>query len=341
MQCFFFVFFYKQFLFLPKKAERSTQGKEIVKVSLKRKRKGKKEESRVEINEERPLSPVIRKRRLIAVDDEEDDSEDEDSWFNEDEVTTVIDKTGSSSTTKLYEGNIHSSIDLNTSIIIDVTGDGFCGFRCIANEIFGDQEQFWKVKMEMRDVLLKNAEFYRESFSDFIEYDRLKKVVCFGIEEIVESTTINWSLFVDSSGQKEVFAPSNCWFYSAGCTQLAADTFRRPVAAYSDVKYENNDPVIFFPFLNTSHYHITNEGSDAYSPMPIILQNIGDNHWITFKIKRSIKMLWPRPHSRFWEYATTKMGKALTFKRSLWYATLNFLPKFKSTPARIEDAIGM
>ena len=52
-------------------------------------------------------------------------------------------------------------------------------------------------------------------------------------------------------------------------------------------------------------------------------------------------MLWPRPHSRFWQHVCENMRKDLNFKGSLWYTYLHFVPKLVFTPARVEDAIGM
>lgn len=171
---------------------------------------------------------------------------------------------------------IHPDISLYYSEVIDVAGDGFCGFRCLAVDLYGDENQFWKVKMKMRDVLLSNEEFYRTSFGQYMTFEELKTVVCFGLEEVVGSDVISWSLFYNEMyDQTIVSAPSDCWFYTSGCTQLAADTFRRPVAAYAERQFKRSPPELFLPFLNTGKFHSVLEKSEVKDPSPIILHNIG------------------------------------------------------------------
>ncbi|KAI9325958.1 hypothetical protein BD770DRAFT_457522, partial [Pilaira anomala] len=311
------------FLYLPKS---NINNKRRAPEQLCLKRRNVKKNEAVKKNEEASHPTTVKKRRVF-----QPDTDFEEDIFLVDQVVEGIGNIDIGSCS-MYSANIHPQINLRFATEADVKGDGFCGFRCLAFEIYGDQVLFWKVKITMRDVLLQNVEFYSHNFSDYIAYDRLKKVVCFGIEEIIES----------NSGQKDIAAPLQYWFYSPGCTQLAADTFRRLVATYTDVVVEKDeDPVIFFPFLYTNYYHVTNEGSEAYSPAPVVLHNIAGNHWITFKMKKSVKMLWPRPHSRFWKHMCEKMRKDPNFKRSLWYTILHFVPKPKFTPARVEDAIDL
>ena len=50
---------------------------------------------------------------------------------------------------------IHPSIlDTWYTAVINVRKDGFCGFRALAVQLFGDENEFWKVKKQMRDFLL-------------------------------------------------------------------------------------------------------------------------------------------------------------------------------------------
>lgn len=125
----------------------------------------------------------------------------------------------------------------------------------MAVEIHGSEELFWQVKMQMRDVLLSNKDFYETSFREYILFGELKRVVCFGLEEIVESTVINWSIFYNIYlDLTTISAPSDCWFFTSACTQIAADAFRRPIAAYSERKFKKSLPELYFPVLNANNF---------------------------------------------------------------------------------------
>lgn len=95
---------------------------------------------------------------------------------------------------------------------------------------------------------------------------------------------------------------------------------------------------MFFPFLNTNTLHMTDEKSELLYSMPIILQHYRGNHWITMKLKKSHKMLWPRPSPNYWGHVCEQLGKDTSYKRSLWYRYLHFVDKNDIVPARIEDA---
>lgn len=59
---------------------------------------------------------------------------------------------------------------------VNVKGDGFCSYRCLAHSVYDDETRFWEVKMKMRDTLLQNNDFYINAFSDYIMYDDWKVV---------------------------------------------------------------------------------------------------------------------------------------------------------------------
>ena len=112
--------------------------------------------------------------------------------------------------------------------------------------------------MKMRDTLLNNEGFYRTTFGDYVLFNSVKKIVCYGIEEIIGSKTIQWPLFYDTEAESlTVKAPRSNWFISPDAAQLAADTFRRLVAVYTESNYSE----MFFPLLNTDVFHRTTEGS--------------------------------------------------------------------------------
>ena len=97
---------------------------------------------------------------------------------------------------------IHPSIEKNWyTAAINVRGDGFCGFRALAAQLYGDEEKFWEVKMMMRDFLLTMDEgkdestgFYKKQLKGFIDYQELKSVVCFGLQAKIECKKIDKSL---------------------------------------------------------------------------------------------------------------------------------------------------
>ncbi|RCH91770.1 hypothetical protein CU098_001640, partial [Rhizopus stolonifer] len=99
-----------------------------------------------------------------------------------------------------------------------------------------------------------------------------------------------------------VKAPRSNWFISPDAAQLAADTFRRPVAVYTESNYSE----MFFPLLNTDVFHRTTEGSEATLPMPMILQITED---------ALAKTLYASP------------GKGISYKRSDWSRYLPFYPR--------------
>ncbi|KAI9359388.1 hypothetical protein BD770DRAFT_409639 [Pilaira anomala] len=151
----------------------------------------------------------------------------EDDIFLEDQVVEGIGSIDIGSHS-MYSANIHPQIDLRFATEVDVKEDGFCGFRCLAFEIYGDQELFWKAKIKMRDVFSKMLSF---TATVFLITSR----------KVIGSNVVKWSLFFDEFGQKDISAPLRYGFYNPGCTQLAADTFRRPVATTTDVVVEKDE----------------------------------------------------------------------------------------------------
>ncbi|GAA5812736.1 hypothetical protein MFLAVUS_006194 [Mucor flavus] len=172
------------------------------------------------------------------------------------------------------------------------------------------QQKSVEMKMLMRDVLLANEDFYRTSFGRYITFDSLKRVVCFGLEEVVSSTSIFYNAYQDLTS---ISAPSNCWFYSAACMQLAADTFRRPIAAYAEIKYTSL-PELYFPVLSIDYYHVSLD---------------------------KFEMLWPRPALNYWKYLCHQLIKSVSYKRSAWSTYLHFVPKQTIVSAQIEDVIDL
>jgi hypothetical protein len=212
----------------------------------------------------------------LASGDENDDAEAEDKNEAETDYLQPEDKYGHLLPKIYYE--ISSDIDFASyDNIANIKRDGFCGFRAIAIEIFGNQDRFMEVKFAMRDRLAKVKEAYRASFPLF-NVDVLEKIVNFGIE--VEKGSKGISI------AKPYSCGSSFWFLAPECAQLTACTFNRPVAIYY-----TGTAITYLPVLP----------ADKTKPVvaPLLLHIVKTfalnefNHWITMKLKRSIKIKWP------------------------------------------------
>ena len=221
---------------------------------------------------------------------------------------------------------IHPSIEKNWyTAAINVRGDGFCGFRALAVQLYGDEEKFWEVKMMMRDFLLTMDEgkdestgFYKKHLKGFIDYQELKSVVCFGLQAKVGCKKVDKSL---------MNASQDYWFTLPGCAQLAADTFQRLVATYAERKYMNTPPCTFVPLT-------IKQETKRKKEMPLLMQRVNDNHFITLSMKRAIKPTWSLPQASMYESACESLGISPNFKRTFWNHYLFFQSREKK-PGKI------
>ncbi|CAO3630722.1 unnamed protein product [Mucor hiemalis] len=78
------------------------------------------------------------------------------------------------------------------------------------------------------------------------------------------------------------------WLYVPDCAQIAADTFGRPIAVYFSHPFADCS-LTSLPILTKDKY----ETETGPSPLPLVIQNIKNNHCITMKMKQSIKVTWP------------------------------------------------
>ncbi|SAL95599.1 hypothetical protein [Absidia glauca] len=131
------------------------------------------------------------------------------------------------------------------SDVYDPSADGHCGFRCLAKAIYGNEDDYQKVKNDMMKVLVDRKDFYWKSkvFGKGKEYDSLTKIISY-------------------SGSS---APSEFWFSTLDCGQLAADTYKRPIEIH-----HKDQALIFLPMikeryqtfmttimlLHASHYYL-------------------------------------------------------------------------------------
>lgn len=196
--------------------------------------------------------------------------------------------------------------------VVNVMANGFCGFRALTSQLYdGREDMFWDVKLKVRDVLLKNERYYKNTFADFMEYDESKRRVCYGIEEKIGSQLIADNI---------VGAPEVYYFSIPGCAQLAADTFGRPVATYVEQQFSKNSPgTTFFPFLNKMEFQ-----KEKKKPMLLIMQRVNGNHFVTFIMRRSVKMVWPLPSPSMYSYACSSLGRSDNIKATFWNTYLIF-----------------
>ncbi|RCH89458.1 hypothetical protein CU098_005550, partial [Rhizopus stolonifer] len=75
--------------------------------------------------------------------------------------------------------------------VVDVKGDGFCGFRALAVQVFGDENRFLDVKFAMRDQLIQNLDIYLQIFGSehwFLSPECSRVAACtFGLSTAVYS----------------------------------------------------------------------------------------------------------------------------------------------------------
>jgi hypothetical protein len=129
--------------------------------------------------------------------------------------------------------------------VYDPSADGHCGFRCLAKAIYGNEDDYQKVKNDMMKVLVDRKDFYWKSkvFGKGKGYDSLTKIISY-------------------SGSS---APPEFWFSTLDCGQLAADTYKRPIEIHHrdqaliflpmiKEKYQTFNPTIML--LHASHYYL-------------------------------------------------------------------------------------
>ncbi|CAO3641885.1 unnamed protein product [Mucor hiemalis] len=164
--------------------------------------------------------------------------------------------------------------------VINVAPDGNCYFRALAVELFGKEDAYIRVKQLMRDMFSNNYEMYQRLFpSPRFDLERSRRIICSG--------------FNPKKGSLETATTENDldfrWMYVPDCARIAADTFGRPVGVYFS-----------HPFADCSLNCLLILTKDKYepetgpTPLPLVLQNINNDHCITLKMKRSIKVTWPR-----------------------------------------------
>jgi hypothetical protein len=217
------------------------------------------------------------------------------------------------------EDQISLEIDKNNyTCIINVKGDGFCGFRAISVQVYGDESMFFQVKQDMRDTLLENREYYIKHFSGFIEYEQVKRKICYAIDEEIGSDNIHYHLFkTDSNGEY--------WFSLPACGQIVADTFFSPVATFTEKHHKNSIGATYIPLLG----RYTDDMIKSHRPQPLVLHRVHECHWITLSLKKSITFILPMTCNMY-QSACSSMNRHASIKRSAWNQHLTFRTREKT-----------
>ena len=198
----------------------------------------------------------------------------------------------------------------NFTHTVDVVPDGYCGFRVLAHLMLDDENEFPKVKAAMLNELRDNMDIYRHHFH-------------YPVEELQEIIAMGHNYEAAKHGHLP--CPQKYWFDAAYCVQLACDTFRVPIAVYTDVRrmvkttdgedkeVPFQDPTLYLPYKGPP------EGS---RPLPLVLHHVHGNHWATVAMKRSKKMIWPKVN--FWHYRACKEMGIDDRVKSVWNRFLTF-----------------
>ncbi|CEJ04535.1 hypothetical protein RMCBS344292_18492 [Rhizopus microsporus] len=105
--------------------------------------------------------------------------------------------------------DIKDSQKSKLTLVLHPIADGNCGFRCIAQAIYGDENLRMRVKQEMKEWFdLHKHGIYKD------------KMNIADVERILNNY--------------DPAPPPDCWFDSLDCSQLAADVYSRSVAVYSE-----------------------------------------------------------------------------------------------------------
>ncbi|KAG2191497.1 hypothetical protein INT47_005966, partial [Mucor saturninus] len=213
----------------------------------------------------------------------------------------------------LVETYVDEDLPRNSFYEIVKVGEGHCGFRALFYQVFGDEERYMEVKRLITDVLLVNYEQYEICFDYFFKLDICMKCTCSGLERVI-----------GSERQVEHEKGEDKWLLAPECAQLAADTFQRPVAIYPSSLYKGHGQT-FLPVFQNKNVR----PSPGPSSLPIVLQNVHGNHWITFNMKRSINVAWPWIRTLH-HNAMQRLGHQDDKVKSFWNKHLTFKKYFPS-----------
>ncbi|KAL9537323.1 hypothetical protein MBANPS3_011881 [Mucor bainieri] len=161
---------------------------------------------------------------------------------------------------------LHKDLEGHTRQIIDNSGNGDCGPKALAQQLYSEGEvKHDVVRKLMCETLLDNEEYYKGC------YDQERDLINFEI-------TLR---FLTTPG---------AWYRCPACMQVAADTFCRPVAFYP----EEGSAMAARTFLPRLPYKNDDRKPELKEGMlPLILQNEKNTHWYTVDLKEPKKFVYP------------------------------------------------
>lgn len=145
--------------------------------------------------------------------------------------------------------------------------DGNCGYRALAYALFKNEEKYVFVKTAMLLFLNKNQEFYKSHFGNS--------------PDAKDPLPGSFQSIMAKLQSKASASDSSNWFQFPEMVQLAADTFKRPIASYNP--YNTN--VTFVPFFSLP---------ETTRPIALHLYN---SHFYIIAIKEKSRPHWPPPPS--------------------------------------------
>lgn len=169
--------------------------------------------------------------------------------------------------------------------IINVRGNGYCGFRVLAKLPKGDEEAFPEIKGKMLAQVQKDHNLYANVC--YLEVERLEEILSYGLDPTKKPEEQQASSMPTSADM--------AFWFNADCIQVAADAFSVPIAVYSDEGYcrvhdgdgsqrvRTREPILYLPYKKPAKTH---------RPIPLILHHVNGNHWVSVNLKRPKKMSW-------------------------------------------------
>ncbi|KAI8985992.1 hypothetical protein BDB01DRAFT_787166 [Pilobolus umbonatus] len=151
-----------------------------------------------------------------------------------------------------------------------MSGDGNCGFRAVAFEVYKDEGDWYKVKQKMKNTYLK----YKDTLYKGVGTEMENKV-----EEDIMMERLD-SFKSPCLGNDDLLL----WFSTFTCPQVVADTYQRPVILYCYLENFVNGEIrrfyesqVFFPLIEM-------EMSKTEYPISLLLSH---SHFYSIEYQRA------------------------------------------------------
>ncbi|KAI9244717.1 hypothetical protein BDA99DRAFT_543953 [Phascolomyces articulosus] len=168
--------------------------------------------------------------------------------------------------------------------MIQIIGDGYCGFRAIAYNVYKDQDRHMEVRKQMLDFMMDPK--YSEKCREYI----------FKKDDVAINSAIK-TLNYGTNTPAAALCPQEYWFNGDTMIQLAADTFNHPIAMFASICLFTHQSILCFPLFN-----IPNEEDIK---KPYVLHYVADSHWQTLELGLANLVVWPpinwrENHEKLW-----------------------------------------